>query len=192
VARTEGRPQLSVQGTLSHTGDPTTYPNAVGAGISIVLPLPDGGARRSRERQAEAAVVQAQAALNLAQRQAVLDLENAYLSAQDARQRVDTTNEAVRLAAESLRAASLGYANNVASTRDVLDAQLALRQSRIQHAEAIYDYNLSVARISNVLGGAPAGAALTPVPPWAVPPAAGTITPASGAIGSGVPGNQNG
>ena len=164
LARLEGRPSVSLEGVYTHTGDPTTYPDAVGAGVSINIPLPDGGGRRSRENEAKAALAQANAGLDLARNQALLNLQNAYLALDDAHQRTAITGQGVTLATESLRAANLGYTNGVATARDVIDAQVALRQARIQNTEAIYAYNLADARIYNVLGGAPPGITM-PGPP---------------------------
>jgi len=161
----DSRPQVSLQGGYAYTGDPTTYPHALSAGVVLSIPLPDGGIRRSRVDEARSNLQAAQASLDVATRQAQLDLTNARLSLEDAIQREAISQQGVLLAQESLRAANTGYTEGVAPERDVLDAQVALRAARIQALQAQSDHNLAAAKIASVLGMAPAGVPLPPPPP---------------------------
>jgi outer membrane protein TolC len=122
------------------------------AGVNVIWPLFDGGRTRAETTEAteaalavDARLAEFDAALSVELRQRLSELESslAVLSAAD---------DAIRAAAEARRVVGERFAAGVATSTDVLDAQVALLQGELDRTQAIAGARLAEARLQRSTG----------------------------------------
>ncbi|MBE2255916.1 MAG: TolC family protein [Ignavibacteria bacterium] len=69
-----------------------------------------------------------------------LQTESVYIRLEDARNRIRSQYETVKLAERGFELANASYRNGVITQIDVLDAQLLLSQTKLSYLNAIYDF----------------------------------------------------
>jgi len=121
-------------------------------GISLSFDIWNWGLTRSQTRQAEAQVAQARDARKLLSDQAVLEVTQSRLALGQARQKIGVAGQAVAQAEENLRITRERFKQGVALNTDVLDAEVALLQSKINRTQAAIDLVLAQARLQKALG----------------------------------------
>ena len=60
--------------------------------------------------------------------------------------------KALELAAENLKIADLRYKSGVGTNLEVIDAQVAVTQARIEHLQSEHDLQIAKAKINKVIG----------------------------------------
>jgi outer membrane protein TolC len=157
LARSEFFPRVLALGSYTREGSGLLpgHPNwSLGLGLS--LPLFDGGAR-SADRAAARATETAAVATRDALRQHLDAAVRADLvRLEDARRRVGIAAEVVRLAEESLRAATIRYRAGRTPVLDVLDAEDVLLRARTAGVQALTDVALARAALRYDVGADPA------------------------------------
>jgi outer membrane protein TolC len=103
-------------------------------------------------RQAEAQVHEVIARNRRLQLDIELDVRRAYLQRKDARERLTVTSLAVRDAAENLRQVESHYASQTATTTEVLAAQVALSDARVQDVQVRADVEIANAELERAIG----------------------------------------
>jgi outer membrane protein TolC len=151
VTRHSRDPELSAQASYTNTGDITAYSSLTTVSVNITLPLDDGGVARQQKRQAQAQLEQARSALALARQQTQLAAEGAYLDVEADQANVAASQEAARIAQDSLTKTRQAFTAGLTTTRDVLDAQLALAQARNDANSAVYDLAVARAKLEQVI-----------------------------------------
>src|SRR5690606_19047461 len=121
-------------------------------GVQFNLPLYAGGAISSREREAAALRMKADADLDDARRAAVLAARQAYVGVTSGMARVKALEAAELSSISSLEANRLGYEVGVRINIDVLNAQTQLADARRQLAQARYDTLLAQFRLKAAAG----------------------------------------
>ena len=81
-----------------------------------------------------------------------LDLTQAYLNLQQAQERIDVAGQGVKQAEENHRVTSKRFNAGLASTSDLLDAEVALLQAKTNQTNALVDFQLAQARIEKAIG----------------------------------------
>lgn len=112
----------------------------------------DGRMTTNSVREAEAGLNAAGYGLKAMRDGVLLDVRQAYNDMGEATQRMDVMAEAVGEGEEGLRILQKRFAAGMARTLDVLDAETALTRARVNHAQALYDYNVAVARLKLAVG----------------------------------------
>lgn len=100
---------------------------------------------RSQQRAARAQLDQVQQGIALQVRQA-------FLSVNSARERVIAATKGVAQAEEAHRIATVRYNAGVSIGVEVLDAEAALTAARSNYAQAVYDYNAATADLEYAIG----------------------------------------
>lgn len=77
--------------------------------------------------------------------------ESVILSMEDARKRIISQRENVRLAERSLELANLSFQNGAATQLDVLNTQLTLSETQLGYYQAIYDYLVAKSKLEELL-----------------------------------------
>ena len=113
------------------------------AGLTVGMPLFEGGARRGQVAQAEAGVRQAESRLAAVKQQVLLETSQAVLGLQDAEEMVRSQNASVDRAREGLRLAEVGYREGVNTELQVTDARTALTQARALYHQALHAHSMA-------------------------------------------------
>nr|WP_285222274.1 MULTISPECIES: TolC family protein [unclassified Lysobacter] len=116
-------------------------------GVTVAMPLFDGGARRSRLSMAKSKLLEAQALHRDGRNKIRLIIQQRYLDCEDAIRRVDVATRTVALARESLRMQRIAFAEGETRSIDVVDAENALATARLGRLAARYDHALAWATL---------------------------------------------
>ncbi|OGC33141.1 hypothetical protein A2311_01015 [candidate division WOR-1 bacterium RIFOXYB2_FULL_48_7] len=81
-----------------------------------------------------------------------LEVRDAYLTIKSAQEIIDSTLKAVQSAQESYKVSSLRFSSGVATNLEVIDAQVALTQAKVNHLQALYDLEIAKAKLNKTIG----------------------------------------
>ena len=81
-----------------------------------------------------------------------MDVRRAHSSLEEADERVKASRKVVERAEESLRLAQSRFRAGVSTQLDLLATQVALTEARTNEVQALYDYNVVLARFKRSLG----------------------------------------
>ncbi|MBN2104658.1 TolC family protein [bacterium] len=80
------------------------------------------------------------------------EVEIAYNKFQEAKEKYQAATESIDMAEEAMRLANLTYEEGASTQLDVLNSQLALTRARLNHASALYEYQMARYQIRKVTG----------------------------------------
>lgn len=165
VERSEYLPRISVFGSYSIAAQENGAPEFFGepgaraygrqVGVQVSLPLFAGFKRPARVAQRQAALRQVQAQYRLAAARAETEVRTLLDQVEEARARAQAQRQAVSQARRGFEIASAQYREGIGSQLEVTDAEVALRQSEFNYAEAVYDYLAARARLDEATGMVP-------------------------------------
>lgn len=119
--------------------------NAANIGIGVQYNLASLWKNKSKLQEAEARAAQLSATSELVNDQVRLQVNRAYLNYNTAQKRIDVYQKAIAQATENYRIVNNKFNNQLATVTDVLDAQVALDQARLNlsnaQADAVVVYN---------------------------------------------------
>lgn len=153
VAQAEYLPRVYVGGVGAHQDIPR-LPNAnlIAGGVNIELSLFEGGRRRGKLQAAEADVRYAVAQGKEICDRIAYEVHSAYLLIDNARQQNALSRTAVSQATENLRVVRSLFENGDATPTEVVDAELAMTRAQQDRFTAIYEYQVSLARLAYAAG----------------------------------------
>jgi outer membrane protein len=122
-------------------------------GVTLTLPLFEGGRITAKVREELSALAAAQERLRKLNLQVCQDVETAILDVDSSSERVKATEKALEQARESLRIESLKYSLGAGTITDVLDAQSALLQTETTYYRTLSDFRTAIARLKLAVGG---------------------------------------
>lgn len=163
IQRAEFYPTLSLFSNWNvqaqQNGSPSFFNNSATstvAGLRVEVPLFTGFARFARVEQAKATVAQTEARLARAEREAIEQVQTFHNNVIESRQRANSQRVAVGQAQRGFEIATAEYRAGVGSQLQVTDADLALRTSEFNYAQAVFDYLTARSLLDLALGTAPA------------------------------------
>ena len=167
VERAEYFPKVSVFGAYNVNAQEDGGPSFFGenanqrtttawGGIRIELPIFKGFSQSARMQQARAAIDQNRARLAQARDRAADELRTLVAALDEARERVASQGRAVEQARRGFEIASAEYRAGLGSQLQITDAELALRQSEFNYAQAVYDYLSARSNLDAARGTVPA------------------------------------
>ncbi len=128
--------------------------NEVGlVGISVLLPLFEGGRIGARVRQEDSRLKTEKEALRKLRLRIGLELETAVLNIESTLSRINVTQKTIEQAKESLRIEREKYNHGKGAIVEVLDAQSALLESQKNYYRALAEYNTALAQFRLAEGG---------------------------------------
>ena len=166
VEQAEYLPKVSLFGTYSIAAQQDGSPDFFGTsalnrsygrqvGIRVTVPIFSGMQRPARIGQRRAALKQAQTQLDQRIVQAEHQVRTLLDQAMEAEERADAQQRAVEQARRGFEIASATYAEGLSSQLEVTDAEVALRQSEYNYAQALYDFLVARARLDEAVGVVP-------------------------------------
>ncbi len=157
IARAERRPQLSYSLNGGFDTDSLRPPRlrehtGVSAAFNLSIPIFDWGASRSRERQAQVRLQITENERALAVRGFAQQFSSARTQALSAAARVHLAATGVALARSNLDASIARYRAGEAQIIEVTDAQTMLAAQRLAFYQALFDYQVALARLRQAAG----------------------------------------
>jgi outer membrane protein TolC len=141
------------QGGARFFGDPRGYRRI--AGVRVSLPIFQGFQRDARVDQRRAVLEQARLQTEYARDQARNEVQTLLAAAEEARDRATAQQLAVGQATRGFEIASVQYREGLGTQLELTDAEVALRQSEFNYAQAVHDYLVARARLDRASGMVP-------------------------------------
>jgi outer membrane protein len=158
-------PQIELNANLNYNNPNARYqpitPEFLGTwdvGVTLSMDLWNWGATRSRVEQAEASLKQAQLQQAQLSENVSLEVRRAALNLHRSREKLSLAELAVQQATENLRVSSDKYTAGLATSTELLDAEVSLLQVQTQLSGARVELALARAALTRALGIRPAGA----------------------------------
>jgi outer membrane protein TolC len=154
VQRAGFSPQISLFGSLSSFDD-RFFPDAVvrsSAGVSVSIPVWNGGQREVQLAQARNARDVARARREDIERGVRRDVVQAYAAYETARASAELAAQAVIVATENLRVQESRYRNGATTILDLITAQVDLADAEAGLVQARYATRLALAGLEALLG----------------------------------------
>ncbi|HEY3281905.1 MAG TPA: TolC family protein [Armatimonadota bacterium] len=120
--------------------------------ISLSYPLFNGGQTKAILRESQAQLEQEQRTLDQIQQNIRLDVEQSYVTQEQARQRVVAAQTAVQAGQTAYDAALEKQQFGLATIVDVITAEAQLVNAQVSVVQAIYDYYIANARLQRDIG----------------------------------------
>jgi outer membrane protein len=154
-----GRPQIAVGGGYDYARpNPRIFPRlgewrtSWDVSINLTWSLWDAGRRSADAGEARANARAARARAEEFDRQAAFEIEQRQLELASSREAIGAAGDEVRAAVEAERVVGERYRVGVATSTDVLDAQVARLQAELDRTRAIAGVRLAEARLQRALG----------------------------------------
>jgi Outer membrane protein len=102
--------------------------------------------------QAQAQLAQAQEGLSMTKDGVMLEVTQSYLGVNQFKERKAVAEQGVKQAEENYRVTDDKYKIGMTPNSELLDAEVALLQARLNLTQSLVDYELSMARLSRAIG----------------------------------------
>jgi outer membrane protein TolC len=122
------------------------------ATVGFKINLFDGLATTSRYRQAVKNRSRTEERLRQLESDLALDFRTAVNDARVAKERISLTETSIKQGEENLRINKDRYQEQVGTATEVIDAQTLLTQIRTEHYQALFDYQVALARVKRAQG----------------------------------------
>jgi outer membrane protein TolC len=122
------------------------------AGATLDIPIWDWLSTQHRVRQAEILRDAAHTALNATQRRLIAQLDEFYAEAGTSRDQLESLDQSVQTATESLRLTRLRYTAGEATVLEVVDAQNSLTTAEIAREDGTVRYQLAMTNLQLLTG----------------------------------------
>jgi outer membrane protein len=153
------RPQLAIGSGYDYARpNPRIFPRSGDwktswdASINLSWSLWDGGRRGAEQGEARALASALQARIEDFDRQAAFEVRARTLELESNREAVTAADDGIRAAVEAERVVGERYRAGVATSADVLDAQVARLRAELDRARAVAGVRLAEARLERALG----------------------------------------
>jgi outer membrane protein TolC len=102
--------------------------------------------------QAQAQLAQAQEGLSMTKDGVTLEVTQSYLAIEEAKQRKIVSEQGVAQAEENYRIMDGKYKQGFAANSELLDAEVALLQARLNLTQSLVNYELAIAQLTKAIG----------------------------------------
>ncbi len=155
AARSERYPTVYLFGTRElYENDLTVLDPAWSIGAGVNVTLFDGGARAGKIAAAQKIEHQAEMMRQKIARDLETLVSSSYQEMMKAREQYDSLQSSVELAKENIRARNRSFEEGLATSLDVVDAQLSLSGIRVERLLAAYNFDVALARLLEACGRA--------------------------------------
>jgi outer membrane protein TolC len=121
-------------------------------GLSLNWDLWDWGYTSSQSAQAEESVLQGEESLLLLKEQIELETYSAYLNLNSQKEKINVSQLAVESAEENLRLTQQKYDYNLATSNDLIDAEVEVLDAKTKLAFSNADYEIAKAKLQVTVG----------------------------------------
>ena len=160
AASASARPQVGVSGGYDYARpNPRIFPrigewhDSWDVSVNVTWTLWDGGRRRAEVAEAAAAARAAVARTGELDRQIAFEVRQRSLELDSSRQSIAAAADGVSAATEARRVVGERFAVGVATSAEVLDAEIAVLQAELDRTRAQANARLAEARLARAAGG---------------------------------------
>ncbi len=121
-------------------------------GASLSVPIYQGGKISASVKQADAALKQTEAQLDALTQSVTQQVQQYFLQEKEALQRISATATLIEQADESLKMSQERFRAGVASSIEIVDAEVTLANARVSNAQAQFDYHVAHANLLMAIG----------------------------------------
>jgi len=154
IAQSGNQPAINLFG--NNTWDDTKFPGNKDSkwlvGVNVEMNVFDSGRTASQIKVVQSGVSTSQEQAKKIRDDISLEVSTAYLNMKEAIKRMDTNLVAVEQADTDLKLSKQRYDAGVGTNLDVMDAELALAQTKTNYMQALYDYNTDRAQLDKAMG----------------------------------------
>lgn len=150
IARAKFMPTVSASANLQHQMQQENldinrrdFVRSISGGLSLSIPLFAGGSHYAGVQQAQVDLRQVDDTEQQVKNMVAAEVESAYYSLIDAKEKIESQSQTIDQAEESVRLAELMYREGTTTQLDVLNAQLALQQARSNYSQYLLQYNVA-------------------------------------------------
>jgi outer membrane protein TolC len=154
-----GRPQIFIGGGYDYARpNPRIFPRADrwedswDASVNVAWTLWDGGRRAAEQAEAAASARALSARITEFDRQVTFEIEARRLDVASSRAAIEAAQEGIDAAVEARRVLGERYQAGVATSTDVLDAEVAVLQAELDRTRAVAAFRLAEARLARAIG----------------------------------------
>jgi outer membrane protein len=122
------------------------------AGINISFNIFNGFRTDAQVRQAEIALAQSQQTFSQVSNALKTQVESTLRRISSARSRIGVSDKTIEQASKGYRIATTSYKAGTGTQLQINDADLALAQARLNQLNAVYEYNVALAELEQLLG----------------------------------------
>lgn len=122
------------------------------AGLSLSMPVFNGGRTKHEEAAAEADLNSVRARSTGTVRQIQSEVSQAIADVHSNLEKISSTETQVYQAEQAVSLANIRYTAGVITNLDLLDAETTLSQARLIHLRALYSYTISLVELDRVTG----------------------------------------
>jgi outer membrane protein TolC len=159
AARAGARPTIGIGGGVDYARpNPRIFPRlgawreSWDASVNVTWPLFDGGRTRAEVAQASALARAAQARLDEFDSVLAVEVRQRLSEITASHAAIDAADAALRAATEALRVVNDRFSAGVATSTDVLDAEVAVLQAGLDRTQALANARLAEARLNRTIG----------------------------------------
>ncbi|MFC1545758.1 TolC family protein [Gemmatimonadota bacterium] len=149
-------PVLMLNGSFSFRSNDAllsdNYNDSYMANLILAFPIFDGFAAKSRKQMASAGREQARIMVDQFEQVIDAEIEQALNDLQAAEQTYLAQVDNVAIAERALQIAQISFENEMMTSVELMDSQLALTMARQNHYQSLYDYLIALARIEKAVG----------------------------------------
>jgi outer membrane protein len=150
-------PTLAVSGNYSFWADKLSFQKDTWSSfyaVNLVLNIPIFNGFKESAQIAQSKAVIREIELNQKALQDAVELEvrQAVLSLEEAKEILLSQEKNIEQAKESLRITQLNFSEGMATTLDVISAEAAYSQAQVNYSQALYNYVVAVAGLDRAMG----------------------------------------
>lgn len=146
-------PSISASAGYNLYGSAPFDDNGWSAGVSVSVPIFDGGLTRSRIDGARADLTTTEAQYESQANAVILEVRRAWESLREARQSLDASTESERYAKETLDLAQGRYKAGVGDSLEISDAVESYSSAQTNTATSLYNYQNAKLQLQKAMGG---------------------------------------
>ncbi|MGA9363113.1 MAG: TolC family protein [Bacteroidota bacterium] len=121
-------------------------------GVNLSFDVWNWNTTKHQTDQAEATLTQSREALEQLKDAIILEVNQSYLMLLQSKEKVSVAENGVEQADENYRITKNKFTSGTATNTDLLDAEVALLQAKVNRTLSLVDYELAQARIMKVVG----------------------------------------
>jgi outer membrane protein len=152
-AKTALLPDLNASAGAGYgSNDASAWRQNWNVGVNLSVPVFQGGALAAAVEGAKAGVDQASAQLDATIQSVIAEIDQRYYEKMESAERISATGKLIMQAQEGLQFSQERFAAGAAASLEVTDAEITVANARSSHAQALFDYRISHAKLLLAIG----------------------------------------